>query len=131
MTYITHALICAQSYNTYCLWNTALWLPVESVDCFCQDEKIQQDRQDEDEQRRGVLFETLFDPLLSAPEVASLPVAFELGSEAGEAQGYIHIYIYIYIYTQIETLNFGYLLYPPDAPTPAPRIRCLEHANMQ
>ncbi len=33
----------------------------------------------------GVLYETLFDPLLSAPEVGALPAVLELGSEVGDA----------------------------------------------
>jgi len=50
-----------------------------------KEEEAQARKDEENEQRRNVLYETLFDSMLSPVEVASLPVAFELGAPQGEA----------------------------------------------
>jgi len=49
------------------------------------EEAAKEKQEEENEQRRGVLNEALFDPLLSVPEVSSLPVLYELGVEQGAA----------------------------------------------
>jgi len=49
------------------------------------DEAAEAKNEEEDQQHRNVLYETLFDPMLSPPESSVLPVAFSVGAGQGEA----------------------------------------------
>jgi len=51
-----------------------------------REEAAQAVKDEENEQRRNVLYETLFDPLLSPPEAEALPVAFAAGAPREEAE---------------------------------------------